>query len=128
MTTSSRDLAAEVSPRILRAAAPLDGAARQFDEYFAGGRQELRLPVDLRLAHGFRRTVLLRLRAIGYGQTESYADDRQGNRQPARRDARWEAHARTILCRSWCRATGSFAAMASIGEYLGGTDSQVARC
>ncbi|MDQ2825754.1 MAG: cysteine methyltransferase, partial [Actinomycetota bacterium] len=53
-----QELAASVSPRILRAPGRLDPAARQLEEYFAGRRRSFDVPVDLRLAAGFRRTVL----------------------------------------------------------------------
>ncbi len=66
-------LAEQVSPRVLHAPARLDGAARELDEYFAGRRRVFDLPLDMRLAHGFRRTVLTHLRDIAYGSTESYA-------------------------------------------------------
>jgi methylated-DNA-[protein]-cysteine S-methyltransferase len=65
-------LAQAVSPRILRAPARLDTAARQLDEYFTKRRTAFEVPVDLRLTEGFRRDVIERLRAIGYGQRESY--------------------------------------------------------
>jgi len=67
------DLAARVSPRILEAPARLDAAAREIEEYFAGRRRVFDLPLDWRLARGFRRAVLERLPDIGYGQTASYA-------------------------------------------------------
>jgi methylated-DNA-[protein]-cysteine S-methyltransferase len=67
-------LAGDVSPRILAAPARLDRVARELDEYFAGTRRAFDVQVDLRLAHGFRRTVLEHLRSIGYGTTESYAE------------------------------------------------------
>ncbi|MPZ85375.1 MAG: methylated-DNA--[protein]-cysteine S-methyltransferase [Actinophytocola sp.] len=66
-------LAEKVSPRILHAPARLDAVARQLDEYFAGRRRSFDVPLDLRLASGFRRTVLAHLTDIGYGRTESYA-------------------------------------------------------
>ena len=66
-------LASAVSPRILRAPARLDTAARQLDEYFAKRRTAFEVPVDLRLAEGFRRNVIDHLRDIGYGHRESYA-------------------------------------------------------
>jgi methylated-DNA-[protein]-cysteine S-methyltransferase len=66
-------LATVVSPRILRAPARLDGVARQIDEYFAKRRTAFEVPVDLRLAEGFRRNVIEHLREIGYGSRESYA-------------------------------------------------------
>ena len=65
-------LAIAVSPRILHAPRRLDPAARQLDEYFAGKRRTFTVPIDLQLARGFRRSVLLRLRDIPYGQTRSY--------------------------------------------------------
>ena len=67
-------LAERVSPRVLLAPEKLDDAARQVDDYLAGHRQGFDLPLDLRLAHGFRRSVLERLPDIGYGRTASYAD------------------------------------------------------
>jgi methylated-DNA-[protein]-cysteine S-methyltransferase len=50
-------LAADVSPRILAAPQRLDDAARQLDDYFARRRRAFDLPIDLRLARGFRRTA-----------------------------------------------------------------------
>ena len=66
-------LADRISPRVLRAPARLDSAARQIDEYFAKRRTTFDVPVDLRLAEGFRRTVVEHLRDIAYGHRESYA-------------------------------------------------------
>ena len=68
-----RMLATRVSPRVLRAPGRLDEASRQLDEYFGGRRTVFDLPLDLRLATGFRRAVLTHLPRIGYGRTESYA-------------------------------------------------------
>ncbi|UJP39015.1 methylated-DNA--[protein]-cysteine S-methyltransferase [Cellulomonas palmilytica] len=67
------DLAARVSPRVLAAPRRLDAVARQLDEYFAGTRRRFDVPLDLRLATGFRRAVVEHLPRIGYGRTESYA-------------------------------------------------------
>jgi methylated-DNA-[protein]-cysteine S-methyltransferase len=66
-------LADRISPRLLRAPARLDRVARQIDEYFAKRRTIFEVPVDLRLAEGFRRNVIEHLRDIGYGRRESYA-------------------------------------------------------
>lgn len=66
-------LAERISPRILRAPARLDAAARELDEYFNRTRHSFDLPLDWRLASGFRSTVLHHLPEIGYGQTASYA-------------------------------------------------------
>lgn len=66
-------LAHRISPRILRSPARLDDAARQLEQYFAHRRTSFDLPVDLRLAQGFRRVVIEHLRAIDYGRRQSYA-------------------------------------------------------
>jgi methylated-DNA-[protein]-cysteine S-methyltransferase len=57
-----QDLADRISPRILRAAAPLDTTARELEEYFAGRRRTFDVPLDWRLATGFRSAVLPRWR------------------------------------------------------------------
>jgi methylated-DNA-[protein]-cysteine S-methyltransferase len=66
-------LADRISPRVLRAPAPLDPAARQLGEYFDGARRTFDVPLDWQLAAGFRAAVLHRLADIGYGRTASYA-------------------------------------------------------
>ena len=68
-----RSLADRISPRILNAPARLDEPAQQLEEYFAGRRRGFDLPLDWRLAAGFRRAVLSHLPEIGYGDTASYA-------------------------------------------------------
>jgi methylated-DNA-[protein]-cysteine S-methyltransferase len=67
-------LAERVSPRVLRAPARLDAVARELDEYFDGRRHAFDVPVDLQLAHGFRRAVLERLVDVPYAGTVSYAE------------------------------------------------------
>ncbi|MEN4475013.1 methylated-DNA--[protein]-cysteine S-methyltransferase [Mycolicibacterium cosmeticum] len=66
-------LADKVSPRIVLAPDRLDTAARELEEYFAGARREFDVPLDWRLAAGFRGAVLAHLPEIGYGRTASYA-------------------------------------------------------
>ncbi len=66
-------LAAQISPRVLNAPRRLDTAAHEIEEYFTGARRSFDLPLDFRLAAGFRRAVLGHLPDIGYGQTASYA-------------------------------------------------------
>jgi methylated-DNA-[protein]-cysteine S-methyltransferase len=66
-------LSDRISPRILNAPARLDPTARELGEYFARRRHAFDVPLDLRLAAGFRRTVLRRLVDIGYGHTATYA-------------------------------------------------------
>lgn len=67
------DLAARISPRILKAPRRLDPAAREIGEYFAGQRRSFDFPLDFSLSRGFRRTVLRHLPDIAYGHTVSYA-------------------------------------------------------
>jgi methylated-DNA-[protein]-cysteine S-methyltransferase len=68
------ELAAHVSPRVLLAPERLDAVAAEIDEYFAGRRHAFDVPVDLRLARGFRRAVLERLTQVPYAGTVSYAE------------------------------------------------------
>jgi len=112
-------LASNVSPRILRAPRRLDEPARQLDEYFARKRRAFTVPVDLQLAHGFRRSVLLRLRDIPYGGTRSYAAVARaaGNPGAVRAAASACSHNPVPLvvpCHRVVRTDGG------LGEYLGG--------
>ena len=118
-------LAAEISPRILLAPHRLDGAATQLDEYFGGRRRTFDVPIDLQLAHGFRRTVLTHLRDIAYGETASYAMVAAASGSPAAVRAVGSACANNPLplvvpCHRVVRSDGS------IGQYLGGTDAKQA--
>lgn len=75
LDTIMEDLANTVSPRVAELPRRLDLARRELDEYFEGDRTAFDLPVDLRLAHGFRRQVLEMLHAeITFGETCSYAE------------------------------------------------------
>jgi methylated-DNA-[protein]-cysteine S-methyltransferase len=117
-------LATDVSPRILRAPARLDEVARQLDEYFAGSRRRFDLPVDLRLAHGFRRDVLDHLQAIPYGRTESYAEVARASGNPKAVRAAGSACSHNpvpvvVPCHRVVRSDGS------IGQYLAGTETKV---
>ena len=112
-------LAGEVSPRILRAPQRLDDAARQLDEYFARRRKRFELPLDLQLARGFRRAVLVRLQRIAYGVTTSYAQLARAAGKPAAVRAAGSACSHNPLplvvpCHRVVRSDGTF------GEYLGG--------
>ena len=57
---------------MLHAPGRLDPVARELDEYFGGRRRRFDVPVDLRLAAGFRRTVLDHLPEVPYGAVASY--------------------------------------------------------
>jgi methylated-DNA-[protein]-cysteine S-methyltransferase len=112
-------LAGTISPRVLRAPARLDAAARELDEYFAGRRRSFDLPLDLRLAQGFRRSVLDALPGIGYGSTASYAAVARLAGSPAAVRAVGTACARNPLplvipCHRVVRSDGT------PGQYAGG--------
>jgi methylated-DNA-[protein]-cysteine S-methyltransferase len=114
-------LAALISPRILSAPARLDRVAMELDEYFAGTRQTFDVALDLRLARGFRREVLSRLPAIGYGETRSYSDVAAAAGNPRAVRAVGTACATNPLplvvpCHRVVRADGS------LGGYVGGVD------
>jgi methylated-DNA-[protein]-cysteine S-methyltransferase len=108
-----------VSPRILRAPARLDEVARQLDEYFTKRRTAFQLPIDLRLAEGFRRSVVERLREIGYGHRWTYAQVAAavGNPRAVRAVGSACAHNPlpvVIPCHRVVRSDGS------TGQYVGG--------
>ncbi|MDQ0277898.1 methylated-DNA-[protein]-cysteine S-methyltransferase [Arthrobacter silviterrae] len=116
-------LATTVSPRILRAPSRLDAAARELDEYFGGRRHSFDLPLDFRLANGFRREVLAHLPEIGYGHTASYAAVAALTSSPRAVRAVGTACARNPLplvlpCHRVIRSDGSQ------GAYLGGPDAK----
>ena len=71
---SSSRSPSSVGSRILRGGDRLDPLARELDDYFAGRRHGFDVPLDLRLARGFRLAVLRHLSEIPYGSTESYAE------------------------------------------------------
>ena len=95
----------------------------QLDEYFAGRRREFDLPIDLQLAHGFRRTVLEHLLDIAYGTTASYASVAAASGSPAAARAVGSACAHNPLplvvpCHRVVRSDGT------IGQYGGGTEAK----
>lgn len=116
-------LAARVSPRVLRAPARLDPAARQIEEYFAGHRTRFDLPLDLRLCRGFRRLVISRLPGIGYGTTASYAAMAAAAGRPKAVRAAGTACATNPLpvvmpCHRVVRSDGG------LGRYVGGVEAK----
>ena len=116
-------LADKVSPRIMLAPGRLDRAARELDEYFAGGRRAFDLPLDFRLSSGFRRSVLAHLPDIGYGRTESYAQVAAAAGSPRAVRAVGSACASNPLplvvpCHRVVRSDGSF------GGYRGGPEAK----
>jgi methylated-DNA-[protein]-cysteine S-methyltransferase len=112
-------LAARVSPRLLNAPARLDDVARQLEAYFAGRARAIDVPLDLQLAHGFRRDVLTSLRTIAYGRTATYASVAAATGSPRAVRAVGTACATNPLpivipCHRVIRSDGS------IGAYRGG--------
>ncbi|MFL6128756.1 MAG: methylated-DNA--[protein]-cysteine S-methyltransferase [Mycobacteriales bacterium] len=114
-------LADRVSPRVLRAPARLDRAAREIEEYLGHRRTAFDLPLDLRLATGFRRTVLDHLREVGYGRTVSYGQLAAASGSPRAVRAVGTVCATNPLplvvpCHRVVRADGS------PGRYVGGSE------
>lgn len=70
--TVTGQLAAHVSPKVLRAPARLDSLRRALDDYLAARRREIDLPVSLALASPFTQRVLTGLRQVPYGTTTHY--------------------------------------------------------
>ncbi len=125
LDTVLANLAAKVSPRILASAKRLDPAATQLEEYFAGRRRTFELPLDFRLSHGFRRTVLGHLVEIGFGRTMSYRQVAAAAGRPTAVRAVGTACATNPLpivvpCHRVLRSDGT------LGGYLGGLDSKQA--
>ncbi|WP_432560990.1 methylated-DNA--[protein]-cysteine S-methyltransferase [Kineococcus sp. SYSU DK003] len=117
------ELARKVSPRVLRAPARLDAAARELEEYFAGERTAFDLPLDLTLAAGFRRVVLDVLSGIAFGTTRSYAGVAQAAGSPRAVRAVGTACARNpvplvVPCHRVVRSDGGF------GQYAGGPEAK----
>lgn len=118
-----QQLADTVSPRVLRAPARLDVAAREIEEYFVGRRTRFDLPLDFRLSAGFRRTVLAQLPDIAYGTTATYAAIAAAAGNPKAVRAVGSACATNPLplvvpCHRVVRSDGT------IGQYVGGIDAK----
>jgi methylated-DNA-[protein]-cysteine S-methyltransferase len=116
-------LSRAVSPRVLRAPARLDDAAHELDEYFGRKRSAFDLPLDLRLAAGFRRSVLACLPSIPFGETASYASVAAAAGSPRAARAvgtacRMNPLPLLIPCHRVVRGDGS------VGEYIGGADAK----
>lgn len=116
-------LATVVSPRILRAGRRLDEPSRQLEEFFGGSRTVFDLPLDFRLATGFRRDILAHLLEITYGRTESYAEVAAATGNPKAARAVGAACATNpmpvvVPCHRVIRSDGSF------GGYVGGPQAK----
>ncbi|HSU73315.1 MAG TPA: methylated-DNA--[protein]-cysteine S-methyltransferase [Terrabacter sp.] len=112
-------LGTTIGPRILQGGDRLDLLARELDDYFGGRRHGFDVPLDLRLARGFRRAVLQHLEKIPYGSTESYAQVAAAAGSPRAVRAVGSACATNPLpivvpCHRVVRSDGA------LGGYLGG--------
>lgn len=116
-------LADRISPRILHAPVRLDETAREIDEYFRGERIRFDVPLDFRLAKGFRREVLSHLPEIVYGHTASYAAIAEATGSPRAIRAVGTACATNPLpvvvpCHRVIRSDGA------MGQYVGGPEAK----
>jgi methylated-DNA-[protein]-cysteine S-methyltransferase len=66
------DVAARVSPRILRAPARTDEARHELEAYFGLRRRTFNLPIDWSLVHGFAGRILRKTAGIPFGDVRSY--------------------------------------------------------
>jgi methylated-DNA-[protein]-cysteine S-methyltransferase len=101
----------------------LDQVTRQLDEYFTAGRRSFDVPLDFRLARGFRLSVLEHLPEIAYGHTESYAQVATAAGSPKAVRAVGTACALNPLpvvvpCHRVVRSDGSY------GQYAGGEEAK----
>ena len=118
------ELAAQVSPRVVRLPARLDDLRRQLDEYFAGRRRRFDVPLDRRLSHGYRLAVLEELSRVPYGETVSYRDLAERTGHPKASRAVGTAMATNpipivVPCHRVLRTGGA------LGGYGGGLDTKV---
>lgn len=116
-------LADRISPRLLHAPGRLDRVARELDEYFGGRRRAFTVPVDLRLATGFRRTVLDHLPEVSFGSVASYGTVASLAGSPRAVRAVGTACATNpvpivVPCHRVVRSDGA------LGGYLGGVDAK----
>ncbi len=116
-------LARKISPRILSSPRDFEDVTQQLDEYFHEKRTSFTVPLDLQLSRGFRLAVLNHLGAIGYGNTESYAEVAFAAGSPRAVRAVGTACATNPLpivvpCHRVVRSDGS------LGAYLGGAKAK----
>ena len=105
-----QSLADRISPRVLRAPGRLEPVVRELEEYFAGRRQQFTVPLDLRLARGYRLDVLRHLSGISTARPSRMPawPRRLSTRVRYGRSAR---PARRIPSRCSCRAIGCYGPM-----------------
>jgi methylated-DNA-[protein]-cysteine S-methyltransferase len=118
------ELARAISPRVVELPRRTDPARRQLEEYFAGRRDRFEVPLDWRLARGFRRTVLEHLYAdVPLGRVVSYRELAAASGSPGASRAVGTAMATNPLpivvpCHRVLRTGGA------LGGYGGGLDAK----
>ena len=118
-----QELSDRIGSRVLLSPSGLDDVARQLEAYFDGRVALIDVPLDLRLAHGFRRDVLGHLRQIPFGETESYKEVATASGSPRAVRAVGSACATNpmpivIPCHRVVRTGGG------LGGYVGGLDAK----
>jgi methylated-DNA-[protein]-cysteine S-methyltransferase len=118
------ELAATVSPRLVRLPRRLDALRRELDEYFAGRRRHFDVDLDRRLSRGYRLAVLEELSQVPFGETVSYKDLAQRTGHPKASRAVGTAMATNpipivVPCHRVLRTGGA------LGGYGGGLDTKV---
>jgi len=117
------ELAATVSPRLVRLPRRLDALRRELDEYFAGRRRDFDVGLDRRLSHGYRLAVLEELSRVRFGETVTYKDLAQRTGHPKASRAVGTAMATdpipiVVPCHRVLRTGGA------LGGYGGGLDTK----
>ena len=121
----AEDLAARLSPRVLRAPQRLDDVRRQLDEFFAGRRRGFDVDLDWSLTRGFGRKVLQATARIPFGETGTYATVAAGAGSPKAVRAAGTALGHNpmpivVPCHRVLRTGGA------LGGYTGGVERKVA--
>ena len=117
-------VAAAVSPRVLRSAAPTDAVRNQVEEFLAGRRHAFDVRTDLALAPAFQRAVLDALRSgVPYGAVTTYGALAAAAGRPAAARAVGAALGANPLCVVVpCHRV--LAAGGSLSGYAGGPDAK----
>jgi methylated-DNA-[protein]-cysteine S-methyltransferase len=121
---SLRELAAEISPRILEAPQATDEVRRELGEYFEGKRKRFSIRVDLSPVYGFRRKVLERTARIPFGSVSTYREIASQAGSPRGMRAAGNALGSNpvpivVPCHRVLRSGGA------LGGYTGGLDRKV---
>jgi len=122
-TSALDEIAATLSPRVVRLPRRLDAVRRELDEYFSGRRHDFDIPLDRRLSRGYRLAVLEELSRVPFGETVTYKDLAQRTGHPKASRAVGTAMATNpipivVPCHRVLRTGGA------LGGYGGGLDTK----